>query len=51
MDLFKDPELIISQLHFLIVLVGQIIVLRQSYPENYPYENNPKTGSFKVDLR
>jgi hypothetical protein len=24
--------------------------LRQSYPENYPFENNPKTGSFKVDL-
>lgn len=24
--------------------------LRQSYPEIYPYENNPKTGSFKTDL-
>ena len=24
--------------------------LRQSYPENYPFENNPKTGAFKVDL-
>ena len=24
--------------------------LRQSYPENYPFENNPKTGSFKTDL-
>ncbi len=24
--------------------------LRQSYPEKYPYENNPKTGSFKTDL-
>ena len=24
--------------------------LRQSYPENYPYENNPKTGSFLNNL-
>ena len=24
--------------------------LRQSYPEIYPYENNPKTGSFKTEL-
>ena len=24
--------------------------LRQSYPEPYPSENNPKTGAFKVDL-
>ena len=24
--------------------------LRQSYPENYPFENNPKTGNSKVDL-
>ena len=24
--------------------------LRQSYPENYPYENNPKSGSSLVDL-
>ncbi len=24
--------------------------LRQSYPENYPFENNPKTGSYKTDL-
>ena len=24
--------------------------LRQSYPENYPFENNPKTGAFKTDL-
>ena len=23
---------------------------RQSYPEKYPFENNPKTGSFKTDL-
>ena len=24
--------------------------LRQSYPEIFPFENNPKTGSFKTDL-
>ena len=24
--------------------------LRQSYPENYPFENNPTTGAFQVDL-
>ena len=24
--------------------------LRQSYPETYPFENNPKTGSFKTNL-
>ena len=25
--------------------------LRQSYPESYPFENNPKTGSSKVNLQ
>ena len=25
--------------------------LRQSYPESYPFENNPKTGSFKTNLK
>ena len=24
--------------------------LRQSYPESYPFDNNPKTGSFKTSL-
>ncbi len=24
--------------------------LQQSYPENFPYSNNPKTGSFKTNL-
>ena len=24
--------------------------LRQSYPESYPFQNNPKTGAFKTDL-
>ena len=24
--------------------------LRQSYPERFPYENNPQTGAFKTDL-
>ena len=24
--------------------------LRQSYPETFPFENNPKTGSFQTDL-
>ena len=24
--------------------------LQQSYPENFPYSNNPKTGSFETDL-
>ena len=24
--------------------------LKQSYPEKYPFDNNPKTGSFKKDL-
>ena len=24
--------------------------LRQSYPEVYPFDNNPKTGSFKTNM-
>ena len=24
--------------------------LKQSYPENYPFDNIPKKGSYKVDL-
>lgn len=51
MDLFKDP----SSNHFSTTFSNSPCwpnyCLRQSYPEQYPNENNPKTGSFIVDLQ
>ena len=50
MDLYKDP----SSDNFITTFSNSPCwsnyCLRQSYPEPYPFENNPKTGSFKVDL-
>ena len=50
MQLFKDP----SSDHFTTTFSNSPCwsnyCLRQSYPEQYPYENNPKTGSFKTNM-
>ena len=50
MQLYKDP----SSDHFVTTFSNSPCLsnycLRQSYPEIYPFENNPKTGSFKTNL-
>ncbi len=50
MDLFKDP----SSDNFVTTFSNSPCwpdyCLRQSYPEFYPFENNPRTGSFKTNL-
>ena len=50
MQLYKDP----SSDHFTTTFSNSPCwsnyCLRQSYPEVYPFENNPKTGSFKTNL-
>ena len=50
MQLYKDP----SSDHFTTTFSNSPCwpnyCLRQSYPESYPFENNPKTGSFKTDM-
>ncbi len=50
MQLFKDP----SSDHFTTTFSNSPCFsnycLRQSYPEQYPFENNPKTGSFKTNM-
>ena len=50
MQLYKDP----SSDHFTTTFSNSPCwpnyCLRQSYPEAYPFENNPKTGSFKTDM-
>ena len=50
MNLYKDP----SSDNFVTTFSNSPCwpnyCLRQSYPESYPFENNPKTGSFKFDL-
>ena len=50
MDLFKDPEFDKFETTFSNSPCWPNYCLRQSYPEAFPYENNPKTGSFKTDL-
>ena len=50
MDLFKDPSSDNFTTTFSNSPCWPNYCLRQSYPEVYPSENNPKTGSFKVDL-
>ncbi len=50
MDLFKDTSVDKFVTTFSNSPCFSNYCLRQSYPENYPYENNPKTGSFKTDL-
>ena len=50
MDLFKDP----SSNNFITTFSNSPCwpnyCLRQSFPESFPFENNPKSGSFKVNL-
>ena len=50
MQLYKDP----SSDHFTTTFSNSPCwsnyCLRQSYPETYPFENNPKTGSFKTNM-
>ena len=50
MDLFKDPTSDNFTTTFSNSPCWPNYCLRQSFPENFPFENNPKTGSFKVDL-
>tara|TARA_X000000368_G_C23050346_1_gene721091 strand:- start:346 stop:978 length:633 start_codon:yes stop_codon:yes gene_type:complete len=50
MDLFKDPSSNNFSTTFSNSPCWPNYCLRQSYPEVYPFENNPKTGSFEVDL-
>ena len=50
MDLFKDPSFDKFVTTFSNSPCWPNYCLRQSYPENFPFENNPRTGSFKTDL-
>jgi len=50
MDLFKDNSVDSFTTTFSNSPCWPNYCLRQSFPENYPFENNPKTGSIKVDL-
>ena len=50
MTLFKDPSADKFVTTFSNSSCFTNYCLRQSYPEPYPFENNPKTGNFKTDL-
>lgn len=50
MDLFKDNSSDKFVTTFSNSPCWPNYCLRQSYPENFPYDNNPKTGMFKTDL-
>ena len=50
MELFKDPSADNFTTTFSNSPCFSNYCLRQSFPNLYPYENNPKTGSFKVGL-
>ena len=50
MDLFKDNSVDKFVTTFSNSPCFPNYCLRQSYPENYPYENNPKKGSYMTDL-
>ena len=50
MDLFKDNSVDNFTTTFSNSPCWPNYCLRQSYPDKYPSENNPKTGSFKTDL-
>ena len=50
MDLFKDPAVDKFITTFSNSPCFSNYCLRQSYPESYPFEKNPKTGSFKTNL-
>ena len=51
MDLYRDPESSNFTTTFSNSPCWPNYCLRQSFPETFPFENNPKTGSFKVDLK
>jgi len=50
MELFKNPEFDKYVTTFSNSPCWPNYCLRQSYPENFPFENNPKSGAFKTDL-
>ena len=50
MTMFKDPSADNFTTTFSNSPCWPNYCLRQSYPNVYPYENNPTTGSFKVGL-
>ncbi len=50
MDLFKGSEVDKFITTFSNSPCWPNYCLKQSYPENYPFENNPKTGHFKTSL-
>ena len=50
MDLHKDPSSDNFTTTFSNSPCWSNYCLRQSYPEYYPFENNPKTGSFKTNM-
>ena len=50
MDLFKDPSSDRYVTTFSNSPCWSNYCLRQSYPESYSFEKNPKTGSYQVDL-
>ena len=51
MDLFKDPAFDKYVTTFSNSPCWSDYCLRQSYPETYPFENNPKSGSYITDLK
>ena len=51
MDIFSDPASDKFTTTFSNSPCWPNYCLRQSYPESYPSLNNPKTGSYKVDLQ
>lgn len=50
MNLYRDPASNFFTTTFSNSPCWSNYCLRQSYPENHPFENNPKTGSFKTNL-
>ena len=50
MDLFKDPDFDKFVTTFSNSPCFPNYCLRQSYPNAFPFENNPKTGSYMTDL-
>ena len=50
MELFKDQSVDNFTTTFSNSPCWSNYCLRQSYPERYPFNNNPKTGSFKTNL-
>ena len=50
MSLYKDPSSDNFTTTFSNSPCWSNYCLRQSYPESYPFEHNPKTGSFKTNL-